>query len=113
MFESVPLVENRNLGWRALRHVEEEDAVLTAQQGQQAATGQDVLVGGEMAMVWLVSGAARARNGNRPDDLAVAGRVFVEVDDRQEVGRDPGLVACPDVEGSGRFVVIAGLIPGQ
>src|SRR5262245_28699145 len=95
----------------SVRHIEEEDAVLTAEQRQQAATGQDVLVGGEMTMVRLVSGAAGTWQRDRRDDLAVAGRIFVEIDDRQEVRGDPGLVARPDVEGSRRIVVIGTLVP--
>src|SRR5262249_53431107 len=75
-----------------LREIEEEDAVLTAQQSEQAAARQDVLVRREMAMVWLISGAARSRTGDGPDDLPIAWRVLVEVDDRQKVGRHPGLV---------------------
>src|SRR6476620_9303735 len=34
-----------------LRYVKKEDAVLSPQQSQESATGQDVLVGREMAMV--------------------------------------------------------------
>ena len=89
-----------------LRYIKEEDAVLPPQQSQQPATGQDVLVGGQMAMVRLISGAAGSWNGNRPDDPPIAGRVFVEVDDGQEVGGDSGLVACPDVEGPFFSVVV-------
>ena len=49
-------------------------------------------------MVRLISGAARPWNGNGPDDASVAGRVFVEIDDREKVRRQPRLVAGPDVK---------------
>ena len=89
-----------------LRHIEEENAVLTPQQGQQAPTRQNVLVGGEMAVVRLITGAARRRHWHRPDDSSVARRVFVEVDDGKKVRRRTGLIARPDVERLRRSLVV-------
>ena len=49
-------------------------------------------------MVRLVADVARRRNRDRLDDLAVVPGVFVEIDDRQKIGRDASLVSGPDVE---------------
>ncbi len=49
-------------------------------------------------MVRLIPGTARRWNGNGPDDLSVARRVFVEIDDGEKVRRQPRLVAGPDVQ---------------
>src|SRR4029078_13073893 len=61
--------ESRTTG---IRHIEEEEAVVAPKQSQQAAAREDVFVGGEVTVVRLVLGSARAWNRNRPDDLAVA-----------------------------------------
>ena len=45
-------------------HVEEEDAVLSPEQAEQATAGEDVLVGGKMAVVRLVAYVPGGWNGN-------------------------------------------------
>ena len=46
----------------------------------------------------LVADVARRRQRHRPQHLAVVGRLAIEVDDGEEVGRDVRLVARPHVE---------------
>src|SRR5262245_6463154 len=60
-----------------------------------------------MTMVRLVPGAAGSGNWHRADDFSVTGRVFVEVDDRQEVRRHASLVAGPDVKRLWRLLAVA------
>ena len=83
-------------GTRRPRHVEEEDLVLSLEDAEEAAGRQRPAVARQADVMRLV--AARARAGNRygPDDLAVALRIGVEVDDGQEIRTDPFLIAGPE-----------------
>src|SRR5215831_16869151 len=51
-----------------------------------------------MTVMRLVPDVSRGRNGHSAEDLAVVGRIVVEVDDREKVRRDARLVARPDVQ---------------
>jgi hypothetical protein len=51
-------------------HLKEKDAVLPAQQAKQAAAGQNVVVGGEMAVVRLITYVARRRIRSGSDSFA-------------------------------------------
>jgi hypothetical protein len=86
------------LGLRAIGDIKKENAILPSEQAEQTATGKDVLVGGQMAMVRLVAHIAGSWNGSRLDDFAVIIGIFVKVDDGKEVWREAGLVPRPDVE---------------
>src|SRR5258708_3433276 len=93
------------------RHVKEEDAVLPPQQAEQASTGEDVLVGREMAVVRLVADVARGRNGNGSEHFSIIIGVFVKVDDGKKVRGHAGLVAGPHIEGLGRPVLAIARLP--
>src|SRR5260370_19704581 len=71
---------------------------LPAQQAEQTATGEDVLVVREMAVVRLIADVARRRNWNGSEYLSITIRVLVKVDDRKKVSGHAGLVTCPNIE---------------
>ena len=81
-----------------VRNVEEENAVLRAQQAQQSAAREDVLVVREVTMMRLVADVAGRRNGYCLEDLPVRLRMLVEIDNGEKVRRDACLIAGPDVE---------------
>jgi hypothetical protein len=74
-FEGQEIVSDAGLGraggeeksrMPSVGHIKEEDAVLPAQQTEQAAAGKDVVVSREMAVVRLIADVARRRNGTVP-----------------------------------------------
>ena len=85
-------------GIGGLRDVPEENLLLAFQETQQPARGEDLPIAGEPHMVRLVPGLTRARKGSTRDHLAVAGRLLVEVDHQQEIGRLAGLIPRPNVQ---------------
>ena len=78
--------------------VEEEDAVLVLEHAQQTAAREDLLVDATCG-----SGVARCRCCREAEPAPCEGpcrspRLSIEVDDREEVGRDARLVARPHVQ---------------
>src|SRR5262245_32246330 len=63
-------------------------------------------------MVRLIPGAARSGNGHCADDLAIARRVLVEVDDGKEIRGDACLVTRPYIE-SPWFSLIVTVMSGE
>ena len=98
MLECNVPAENRNRGAVRVRDIEEEYAVLVAEHAEQAAAGEDVLVGGEPTVVRLIVDAARPRYLGRPDDVAIARRVRVVVNDHEPVRRLALRITGPDVK---------------
>src|SRR5262249_19224586 len=82
----------------------EEDPVLPTQQTEQAAAGQDIVVGRKMAVVCFISHIAGRRNGNSLDYLSVIIGILVEINDCNKVRSHASLVASPDIESLGWLV---------
>jgi hypothetical protein len=74
---------------------------------QESTAPQDLAVGRQVHVVWLVGRRSRAGERHCVDDLSVARRVLVEVDHRQEVGDGVNDVLGPDVEVLLPAIVIA------
>src|SRR5205807_2930044 len=90
----------------SVRYVEEEDPVLASQEAQEAAAREHVAIRGEVHVVGLIT---RGRHGRRSDYLPISLRALIEVDHRDEVRRDAGLVPGPNVESSRLLRIVSGL----
>src|SRR5262245_22724307 len=83
------IVGAQELGMAGLGDVKEEDLILAPQNAEQATEGQRPPVVGEADMVRFVAYSASAkqrdRERNGPEDVPVARRVALKVDDGDEV----------------------------